>query len=298
MERAIWRRTAAALKSIPPTRPRNAVYTDREVVAVYLWAALHDRPVSWACKRSNWPPQAWRRRLPDQSTMSRRLRRPTVLALVRRLLHVLQRESPPADVLLIDGKALEVSEYSRDPDARRGYGVRGFAKGYRLHALVTQEWQLLAWRVRPLNEAECTVAQGLLRDAVRASPHLRSSGALIIGDPSYDSNRLHLRASTLGLNLIAQRRKPKKGVSKWRPHHRSRLRSISVTEGSGSPRRLRWLKRQRVAVEHFFGALASVGGGLSHLPAWARRKHRVELWVGAKVALNAARIQLRGGVAA
>jgi hypothetical protein len=46
------------------------VYDNRTVIAVLLWAALHDRPIVWACQRSSWPVQAWRRRLPDQSTMS------------------------------------------------------------------------------------------------------------------------------------------------------------------------------------------------------------------------------------
>ena len=70
MERDIWTRMMAALKRLPPTRPRNAVYTHGQILAVLLWAALHDRPVSWACERGNWPMQAWRRALPDQSTMS------------------------------------------------------------------------------------------------------------------------------------------------------------------------------------------------------------------------------------
>ena len=33
--------------------------------------ALYDRSINWACQRGHWPFQAWRRRLPDQSTMSR-----------------------------------------------------------------------------------------------------------------------------------------------------------------------------------------------------------------------------------
>ena len=50
MEREIWRVVAQALKRLPRTRPRGAVYTDSEIIAVALWAALHDRPISWACK--------------------------------------------------------------------------------------------------------------------------------------------------------------------------------------------------------------------------------------------------------
>jgi hypothetical protein len=34
---------------------------------------------------------------------------------------------------LVDGKPLPVSSVSKDPDARRGRGAGGMAKGYQLH---------------------------------------------------------------------------------------------------------------------------------------------------------------------
>ena len=297
MERDLWRCVVAALKRVPRTRPQNAVYNDREIVAVLLWAVLHDRPVSWGCRRKNWPMQAWRRRLPGQSTMSRRMHRCEIISALRRTLMIAQGvESKEPSIVLIDGKALEVSDYSRDPDARWGYGVKGYAKGYRLHTLIDENWRVLASRVRPLNEAECTVAQGLLRDAVRAQPSLRSSRALMLGDAQFDSNPLHLRAATLSLRLLAPRRKPTRGIAKTRRHHRGRLTSISVTEGPGSAARLQWFSSRRGSIERFFGALASAGTGLSHLPSWVRRQHRCDLWVAAKLVINAARIRLTGGV--
>lgn len=299
MERDLWRRVVAALKRVPRTRPRNAVYEDREILAVLLWAALHDRPVSWACERANWPHQAWRRRLPDQSTMSRRTRRPGMPALLRHVLSRLQAsEHGPAPILIVDGKALELSEHTRDPDARTGRGVGGYSKGYKLHTLIDEHRRVLAWRVRPLNEAECTLAQGLMRDASRWSRSLLAPGAIVIGDASYDSNRLHLRAATLGLQLIAPRRKPDRGLAINTRHHRSRLRSVAITEGRGADRRRRWLAAKRGEIERFYGTLASAGTGLSHLPTWVRRLHRCELWVGAKIIIDAARSQRRGGIAA
>lgn len=299
MERDLWKFVVRALKRVPPTRPRNAAYHDREIVAVLLWAALHSRPVSWACQRSTWPPQAWRRRLPDQSTMSRRLRRPEILRHLRAVVVALQEDGVEASsTLIVDGKALQLSDHSRDPDARVGMGVRRYAKGYRLHVMIDDQRRLLAWRVRPLNEAECVVAQSLLRDAVRWSSRLVRPQALLIGDASYDSNRLHLRAATLRLHLVAPRRKPTQGVAKSRVHHRSRRRSIALTEGVGSGRRRRWLKTKRREIERFFGALASAGTGLSHLPTWVRGQHRCDLWVGAKLAIDAARRAFNAHVAA
>lgn len=79
MERELWRWVRWGLRRLPRWWPRGAVYGNREVLAVVLWAALHNRPVSWACRRDAWPMQAWRGRLPDQSTMSRRRRDPRVI---------------------------------------------------------------------------------------------------------------------------------------------------------------------------------------------------------------------------
>jgi len=285
MEREIWCVVTRAIKRLPPTRPRGAVYTDREVLAVATWAALYDRPISWACKRCNWPRQAWRRRLPDQSTMSRRLRGLDVLASMRELVDIIQRRRPASSILLVDGKAIEVGEHTKDPDARIGRGVSRFAKGYKLHALIDDQRQVLAWRVHPLNEPETRVAQTLLRDAAdRIQP-----GSILLADAAYDSNRLHLRASVHRVQLIAPRQTPTRGVTKNYRHHRSRLRSIELTEGRGSRRRNSWFRGRRITIERFFGNFVSVGGGFSCLPAWARRLHRCRIWVAAKLVIHTAR---------
>ena len=43
------------------------------LAAVVLWAALHDRPVSWACQRRHWSTTTLRPgRLPSPATVSRR----------------------------------------------------------------------------------------------------------------------------------------------------------------------------------------------------------------------------------
>lgn len=285
MEREIWRVLMRSIKRLPPTRPRGAVYSDREVVAVLLWAALHERPISWACHRCNWPIQAWRRRLPNQSTMSRRLRHPEILRHARRLVAVIEHHRESSSILMADGKAFEVSEHTQDPDARIGRGVARYAKGYKLHALIDHRRRLLAWRVYPLNKAESVVAQTLLRDA---SDRIRP-GALLLADAAYDSNRLYLRAAVHRVQLIAPRQVPGRRVAVDRTHHRHRLCSIALTEGRGSKRRNRWFAGRRTTIERFFGTLATVGGGLISLPAWARRLHRCRIWIAAKLVINTAR---------
>lgn len=74
MEHQLWKRIVAVMKVI--AKPRNVgrcTFTNEDIVLVWFWSVLHDRPVSWACKRSNWPICLRRRKLPSSSTMSRRL---------------------------------------------------------------------------------------------------------------------------------------------------------------------------------------------------------------------------------
>lgn len=294
MERELWQWMMRGVRRLPPTRPRNAVYTDHQILAVYLWAALHDRPVSWACQRENWPMQAWRRVLPDQSTMSRRTRTSAFRELLRVLLEVLQRTRGQGEVLVVDGKPLELSEHTRDPDARTGRGAGHFAKGYKLHLVLDAASQTVrAYRVRPLNEGETTVAAGMLRHT--RTPIRR--GCLLLGDKLFDSNPLHEAAHRRGVQLIAPRQKPGTGISAG-PQHPNRLESIRMTEGTD---RLIWervLQPQRVSIERFFGTLASAAAGLPVLPPWVRRLHRVQAWVAAKLVINAARMAIRSAVAA
>jgi len=295
MERELWRWIVGGLKRLPRWWPRGAVYDNRVVLAVLLWAALHDRSVTWACRRRGWPVQAWRRELPDQSTMSRRLRDPRVLEDLERLVEVLQRRLPaPGGTLIVDGKPLPVSRFTADKEAKIGWGAGRHAWGYKLHALVDGAQRLLAWAVHPMNHAECTAARALVEKA--AARGLVRPGHVVLGDASYDSNPLHAAVAGAGARLIAPRRRPELGLCGNRRHHPDRLASIALTEHDPGGRDL--LRSQRPAVERYFGTLATFGGGLIALPAWARHLARVRVWVGAKLAINAARHALRHPVAA
>lgn len=288
MERDIWRMLAATLKVLPRGSGRRQVYWDADIIAILLWAALHDRSINWACRRSSWPKEAWRRRLPDQSTVSRRLRSASVQTVLLMLVTCWHAAQPPALLAILDGKPLELSEYTTDTDARIGRGAGRFAKGYKMHTLITPDGRVLAVEITPLNAAECVIARRLLRRAVEAG--LLQRGAIVLADAAYDSNRLHLVARRLGLHLLAPRKQPGTGLGS-RKHDAGRLASIYITEHQ--PRVWEVLRRKRSDIERFFGALASVGGGLHTLPPWARRRHRVTPWVLAKLAINAVRITRR-----
>ena len=129
MERELWRWIVRGLRRLPRWWPRGAVYDNRVVVAVLLWAALHDRSINWATQRSNWPVQAWRRPLPDQSTLSRRLRDPRVLDDLERLAVILQRPVPADPTVIVDGKPLPVSAFTADKEAKLGWGAGGTPGG-------------------------------------------------------------------------------------------------------------------------------------------------------------------------
>jgi len=286
MERELWRAFKAAAKNHPRTRPRNAVYTDIQIATVYAWAVMNDRPVSWACDRGNWPDRAWRCPLPDQSTMSRRMRRPKVLAIADAILARVQRDFELGDIMIVDGKPLELSEHTRDPDARTGRGAGRYAKGYKLHLVLDQHsGAVLAFETHPLNTSETTTATAMVSDP--ETPVF--SGGLLLGDALYDSNELHQASADRGVQLAAPRKKPGTGLGRRR-HHPNRLKSIEMTEGDEQSLWKDVLGPCRDGIERFFGTLASYGGGLYGLPPWVRRLHRVRLWVAFKLVFNAIRI--------
>lgn len=294
MERELWLRIRRALRRVTPTRPRNAVYTDRDVLAVFLWAVLHDRPVIWACERRNWPMQAWRRELPNQSTMSRRLKTAGFFAALEILLQHLQLSEDHDQVVVMDGKPLPVSSNTRDPDARSGRGVGGFARGYKVHVILGLESQAVrAVRICSMNESESTQAHRMLR-------HTKTKfgrGCLLLGDTAFDSHRLYEAAQRRGLRLVAPRRDVGCPISSCSCHPH-RVESVYLTELEETGFYQRELKPRRDAIERFFSRLTCAGGGLTTLPPWVRRRHRVRAWVTAKLVINAARILWRRGIAA
>jgi hypothetical protein len=303
MERELWKLIVWCLRRLPRRCPRGAVYDNRAIVAVYLWAALHDRPVSWACERANWPAQAWRRALPDQSTMSRRMGAPEFARDLERLVGLAQRRgahalpalAPFRATLAVDGKPLAVSSFSGDADAKRGWGAGRTQRGYKTHVLVGEHRGVLAWETMPMNVAESCVAARLMRRAAREGELPR--GARVLGDASYDSNPLHRVTAACGATLVAPRRRPGTGLGTTVKHHGNRLQCIELFE-RGPKRRAKEVRRDRAVVERVLGAMCGGTGGLCGLPPWVRTLARVRLWVSAKVFLYACRERRRRSVAA
>lgn len=244
-------------------------------MCVYLWAVVHDRPTRWASERKNWPKDLWPTRLPSQSQVSRRLATTEVQRVLYEMEKRLAVDPRGGLVFFVDGKPLLVGSHSQDPDAQWGRTRRGWALGYKLHAIYGRECLPFEWEVVALNEAEPQVAARLI-------PALGAGGGYILGDCAFDSNPLHDAALATGRQLIAPRKRPKTQLG-HRRHSPGRLRSIELLRGQFGQS----LFHLREHVERQFGWLTSHGGGLAPLPNWVRRLHRVRLWVQAKLIIHA-----------
>lgn len=284
MERELFALLMAVLDQFPEARRRlpKAQYTHRQVLAVWLWATLHDRPISWAVQRRNWPWHDRTRPLPSGSTVSRRLRDPQVVALIERWVMSANRDAAgPSGPLLMDGKPLPVAGHSRDRDAGVGRTTRAMGRGYKLHAIVDLPGNLHAFRVEPLQVSEQAAAH-LMLDALASSSGRTPPWRVLLADGNYDSNKLHDHAAACRLRLRTPRRYRHAlglGHQRHSPHRLASLREIAERPEVLLPRR---------RIEGIFGTMGNVVGGLSPLPNHVRGLRRVRRWVSAKLLIDAA----------
>ncbi len=272
MERELWNQLYILAQQCDRSNS-NALYRDWEIVVIYFWAVMNDRPTSWATHRENWNTDQLVR-LPDQSTISRRLRTTNVLALIDDIYTLFVSCTVMARYLCIDGKPLPVGDYSRDPDAKNGRCGKGFAKGYKLHAVWGNAVIPEVFEVKSMNVGEAKVARQLI-------PKLNETAQYVVGDKQYDSNPLHDVALKCGCQLIAEQKRP--GKLGHCQHSSARLKCFEII-----PTRFgQALLKYRDQIERRFGKLTCVGLGLGPLPAWVRRIHRVKLWVQVKLITNA-----------
>jgi hypothetical protein len=276
MERELWEQLYALAVELDKAW-RNKLYRDSVIIGVLLWAAIHDRPISWACDERNWYIEL-DFHIPSQSTMSRRSRSADVILLFVAMEMYLSLEYQGDWVKVVDGKPLPVSGFSKDPDARWGHGAGGAAKGYKLHAIWGSGPLPLAWQVQPMNASESKIAQTLI-------PKLPCGGYLL-GDKEYDTNPLHAVAAQYGHQLIAPQQRESEKLGHHR-HHPGRLRALHLLKTTFGET----LFKERDHIERKFGELTNFGAGLSPLPNWVRRLSRVRLWVYAKILINVIRFR-------
>ena len=258
--------------------PGNWKFSVADVLVVYLWAVIHDRPMSWAVDKDNWPPELCPACLPSQSTLSRRMRRSDIVELMTEVERQWSATTHPSlnIVKTLHAKPLAVSGVTKDRDATYGRGAGGMQKGYKFFTVWPNGPLPIAWALAGMNKSEKTIA----RDLIPGLP----GGGYLLGDAEYDSNPLHDLAHEHNHQLLTPKRRKKGGLGHHR-HSPYRLRSIELMQQPFG----KSLFKFRRQIERNFGNLTSFGGGLICLPAWVRRFHRVRNWVHAKLLINAAR---------
>ena len=286
MELERWSELSAAISAVAVgfERHKRDQHSTALVVRVHTWAAPHDRPVGWACRAKNWPPRARPGKLPGQSTMSRRTRRPDFEAFQRRVGVRMNGRPQPGLLKAVDGKPLELPNHTTDRDATWSRGVGRTAVGYKLHAVWSGNPMPDAFAVTTLNVCEKRMAARMVR-------RLAGTGYLP-GDAHYDASWLFDYCHHHGHRLVCPRARPGTGLGHHyvSPHRR---RAVDLLEPPAAVNPFGpGLYARRTDIERDFSGLACTAGGLAALPPWVRRIWRVRAWVTAKLLINAARIRL------
>jgi hypothetical protein len=286
MERELWPPLYRALRHVANAFSQKYVQHQPWVLlAVFLWAALHDRPVCWACHSRHWSTTTLRpARLPSAATLSRRIDSVACGLLWRALEQYLRDCGQHGLLSFMDGKPLPIGGNSKDRQARFGRGAGCMAKGYKVHAVWAGQPLPDTWEVAAMNTAEKVVGRRLLLQL--------SHGGYLLADGDYDASYLYDEAAARGYVLVSR---PRRGDKPSPAHYQSphRLHSIELMRQpslEGQAAYGRSLYAQRETIERAWGNLVTFGGGLAGLPAWVRGLDRVRTWVWAKLLINAVRI--------
>src|SRR5215831_1492310 len=225
MERELWPRLYhRIMEAGQALRLIGVSYQPHIILLTFCWAALHDRPVGWACDPRHWSTTTLRPpRLPSPATLSRRLRRVDTAMLMRALVERLRRGRTPRLIATIDGKPLPIGGAGHDPEARVGRGAGMRAKGYKLYAI---------WAGRPVPETDRVYSMNVDEDKVAEEmmPEL-TGGGYLLGDGESDATGVFDAAGAAGYQLLVPREDPEAGLG----HH------------DQSPYRKRCIERMRTA---------------------------------------------------
>ena len=287
MDRTIWKNTLALIKRHARRMKRlpKAVFPDWLIMAMVCWHTAHTQPMYWACDRSNYPRWFKPKRLPSPSQFTRRVRRQRFDDLCQAI-HEDAAGRGTAGMSFFDGKPLVVGPASKDPEAKRGHIMGGFAKGYKLHIWGTLDRRIPVFSVQSLNRGEQPVAEAMV-----AFLPLLSDRALVLADSNYDFAALYsLLAARNGALLVKPRgiAKHPKTLAQAGPYRREML-----TQWQDPSRLAPMVYKQRIHVEGILSNLTCCSEGLGPLPAWVRGLRRVRRWVGIKIILYHMRLNAR-----
>jgi hypothetical protein len=290
MDREIWTTLRTSVKRVCKTMKvkRRLQFSYAEMLLMYFWCVWQNHALNWGCNRIHYGDLFRPRKLPSISQFRRRVSEDVFQSLLQKIHLEMARPGVSSRVKYLDGKPMLVSPVSKDPDATNGHITGGYGKGYKLHAMISENRRIIIWSVTPLNIAEQSVALELV-------PFLEPAAApgLLLADSNYDSAPLHksLVASDHRLltPLKAQQR-VKDGM-----HHPVTLRQM------GPQRReaVHVWKEHADLAEHVLKERNNAEGVFSVMsmalnagspPPWMRRLARVKRWAGAVIILYNIRV--------
>ncbi len=298
VEDQIWRRIRHAVHvASRQVRPAGRYsYSNELIVLMEFWRVQHGQPMIWACDRRHYGRQFRPGKLPSYSQFNRRIASEECQAILQRVHNRLAGVDEAVTQGYMDGKPLPVSPVSKDPDARSGHISGGFAKGYKLHAYITDRRRIVVWSVMPLNVSEGTVAIQFLPHVLPA----QTPDALNLADGNYDAAALYKgfdRAGSALLTPLRSQHRRREGK-----HHPVTLRQMGPARRAAvdlwdhHPDLAQFLLKGRNNIEGVFSVL-TVALDL-HLPGHVRRLRRVRRWVGIKIILYHARLLVQEEMAA
>lgn len=281
MDRDVWMLVMRATRSLGPMAPRRrrVEYSDRVILRLYLWLCAHDLPLCRVVDPDVYPSFFRPRSLPSVSQFCKRVATPAFEALLERVRRRLTGAFEGVRFACIDGKALPVTENTRDKDAATGHGGGRFCKGFRLHGLCDDRGRLVDYRVTDMRVQEKNMAFEMLHGVPR--------GLVVFADGNYDSSRLYDTARARGAYLLT----PLKAFAT----DPATLRQMSPARREAGeawrehPRLVKRAYAKRGAIERAFANLSNFAGGLRGLPPWVRSLPRVRRFVAAKLVLYQAR---------
>ena len=291
MDRELWLVITGAVDRVVGSisrQGRRPRYSDRLIVLMYLWCAWQNKCLSWACDRIHYNTLFRPRQLPSISQFTRRVKSDACRCILQKVHDDLRRSGAYLPLSFIDAMPLTVSPVSKDPQAKRGHITGGFAKGYKLHAIVNENGRLVIWSVCPLNVDEKTVAAELFARADAAG-----LGELLLADSAYDAAPLYKINTARNHVMLApvrgQKFVPPQGRSQRKMQEMGPGRRQALAVWKDHEPLTRFVMEERKQIEGVFSVL-NVVFGVGPLPAFVRRTDRVVRWIGAKIILYHARL--------
>jgi len=256
---------------------RDCTFGDAIILLIHFFAVLDNRSHLWASVKRNWPLWCRALRFPSYSQLMKRLAKVSTQQRIAQLNDEFRARLPRSTEKVCDGKPLVVGGYSKDCDAQRGKVPNGWARGYRLHALIDSLGAIEGFDVTSMEGGEPTA----MRDIVQ---QIDLAGVMVRADCAYDSNPLYQQIASRGGRLIATRKKPDTGLGHGQ-HHPHRLQAIEELEGEGNQQRLKEHQLHRTRAEQCFAHLTNLRFGIWALPNFVRRLKRVRQWIKTEILL-------------